>query len=119
VDTDTSPQTGVPPPARLVIHAEHLASASGRPFDPPLRHTRTSDPGGARNGQRAPLSLRIDNLKGLRVHAVDDAGPLIDVPLPPGTYHVTMQFGTVRRSYTMTLEPGASFDLYLRLAPHL
>jgi hypothetical protein len=64
----------------------------------------------------APLNLRIDDLQGHRMHAVDSAGPLVDVPLPAGTYLVSVHLGPVRRSYTMTLEPGASFDLYLSLA---
>jgi hypothetical protein len=51
------------------------------------------------------------------LHTVDDAGPLVEVPLPAGTYQVTVQLGCVRRSYTMTLEPGMSFDLHLRLSP--
>ncbi len=48
------------------------------------------------------------------MHSVDDAGPFVDIPLPAGTYHVTAELGKVRRSYTMTLEPGASFNLRLR-----
>ncbi len=118
VNTNTSPHTEAPSPARLVIHAQHHVS-SGRTFESPLRRMRTSNSRVAGNGKQEPLNLRIDTLQGLRVHAIDDAGPLVDVPLPAGTYHVTVHLGQVRRSYTMTLEPGASFDLYLRLAPDL
>ena len=61
--------------------------------------------------------MRIDDLHGKRMFSVDDAGPLVDVPLPAGTYHVSAQRGNARCSYTMTLEPGVSFDLRLRLVP--
>jgi hypothetical protein len=50
------------------------------------------------------------------VLALDDAGPLVEVALCPGTYHVSAQRGRLRRGYTVTLQQGASFDLYLRLA---
>ncbi|MGS0754622.1 hypothetical protein ACVBEH_07820 [Roseateles sp. GG27B] len=36
--------------------------------------------------------------------------------MPPGTYQITALLGAYRRSYTMTLEPGTSFHLHLRLA---
>ena len=65
---------------------------------------------------RLPLSLHIDDLQGRRVHAVNDAGPLIDVSLSAGTYHVTALLGGVQRGYTIALASGVSFDLYLRLA---
>jgi hypothetical protein len=67
--------------------------------------------------ERAPLGLHIEDLQGHRVLTLDDAGPLIEVPLPAGTYHVSVCLGKVRRRYTLRLEHGASFDLYLRLAP--
>lgn len=117
MDTTPSPRTELLSPARLVIHAEDHVGVRDRPLEAAPWRSRGSRPGVRGNDSRAPLSLHIDNLQGLRVHSVDDAGPLVDVPLPAGTYHVTVHFGKVRRSYTMTLEAGASFDLYLRLAP--
>ncbi|MEO8119228.1 MAG: hypothetical protein ABI606_07895 [Rhodoferax sp.] len=62
--------------------------------------------------------MQIDDLRGHRVLDIEAAGPLVDVPLPAGTYHVTAHRGKVRRGYTMTLKQGAFFDLYLRLGAH-
>ena len=63
------------------------------------------------------LKLQVDDLQGHQLRAVDDGGPLTDWPLPAGTYRITATCGDLKRSYTLTLEPGASFDLYLRLTP--
>jgi hypothetical protein len=117
VDTDSLPHAATLAAARLLIHAGRDACTNGRHFESPLRRLRALRADGPSTDPRARLSLQIDNLQGLRVHSVDDAGPLIDVPLPAGTYHVTVHYGSVRRRYTMTLESGASFDLHLRLAP--
>ena len=119
MDTNTSPRTGRLSPARLVIHAEGHVGARGRRFEPPFQRLRAVHADDPRNERRVPLNLQIDDLQGLRVHSFDDAGPLIDVHLPAGTYHVTVHFGSVRRRYTMTLEPGVSFDLYPRLVPDI
>jgi hypothetical protein len=59
------------------------------------------------------LSLTIHDLQGRCVFSLDDAGPMVDVTLPPGTYHVCAERGSVRRRYTIALEPGASFELNL------
>jgi hypothetical protein len=103
--------------ARLVVHAEDEGRAQGKRFELPLRRLRALYADGPWHDEQAPLCLQIDDLQGRRVLAIDDAGPLSDVPLPAGTYQVTVSLGKVRRSYTMVLEQGASFDLYLRLAP--
>lgn len=115
LDTSTSPRAAAVPPARLVIHAEDQLESRVRPLESPLRRLRELS-GGIRTERDkcAKLCLHIDTLQGVRVHSVDDAGPLVDIPLPAGTYHVTAELGKVRRSYTMTLEPGASFNLRLR-----
>ena len=117
MDANTLLRSKTPTPARLLIHTEDDVSAGGRHFESTLRRLRESHSGDAKHDKRTPLKLQIHNLQGIPVHSVDEVGPLIDVPLPAGTYHVTVQFGTVRRRYTMTLEPGASFDLYLRRTP--
>ena len=61
----------------------------------------------------APLRLRVDDLQGRRVLELDDVGPLVELPLPAGTYHVRSQRGTRQRAYTMVLEPGRPFTLVL------
>jgi hypothetical protein len=103
--------------ARLLVHAEDNVGARGKRFESPLRRLRALYADGPWHDEQAPLCLHIDDLQGRRVLAIDDAGPLSEVPLPAGTYNVTVRLGKVRRSYTMVLEQGASFDLYLRLAP--
>lgn len=117
LDTDTPLGGLTPSAARLVIHVEDDVGTRGRHARPPLQRLRALYADGPWHEERAPLSLRIDDLRGHRVLAIDDAGPLIDVPLAAGTYHVTVHLGNVRRSYTMTLEQGTTFDLYLRLTP--
>jgi len=104
-----------PAPARLLIHA-HDDHPPGRHADSPLQRLLALYPSGSRATQREPLRLLIDTLDGENVLAVDDAGPLVDVSLPPGTYHVTAHLGDSHRGYTMRLDQGASFDLHLRLA---
>ncbi len=61
------------------------------------------------------LAVQIDDSRGRHVLALEDPGPFIDVPLPPGTYRVTASQGAARRSYTMVLEAGAPLELHLRL----
>ena len=102
-------------PARLLIHA-HDDHPPGRHADSPLQRLLALYPAGNRSTRREPLRLLIDTLEGETVLAVDDAGPLVDVSLPPGTYHVTAHLGDSHRGYTMRLDQGASFDLHLRLA---
>jgi hypothetical protein len=58
--------------------------------------------------------VRIDDLQGRQFYACDDVRSPIDLPLPAGTYHITVGLGQPQRRYTVTLEHGAAFDLYLR-----
>lgn len=101
--------------ARLLIHAHHDAGASRPSQEASLHRLRAFWAIGKRQEQLAPLRLQIVDFRGDQVFAAEAAGLLIEVPLPAGTYHVTATRGMVRRSYTMTLEQGVSFDLYLRL----
>ena len=103
--------------AHLLIHAETDVGERDRHFESPMRRLRALYADGPWHDERAPLGLQVDDLQGHRVLDIDDAGPLTDIPLPAGTYHVNVHLGKVRRSYTMTLEQGASFDLHLRLTP--
>ncbi len=63
-----------------------------------------------------PVRLVVADMRGNRLLSLEDALPLIDVPLPPGTYQVNACRGNVRRAYTFTLERNTCFDLYLSLA---
>ncbi|NMM77464.1 hypothetical protein B2J86_15635 [Acidovorax sp. SRB_14] len=67
--------------------------------------------------ERTRLALEIHDQRGHSVLALDLAGSLVDVALQPGTYRVTARRGNTRRSYTVALSPGSSFDLHVRL-PH-
>jgi hypothetical protein len=100
-----------------LIHAQADGSERERHFGSPLRRLRALYADGPWHDERAPLELQVDDLQGHRVLEIEDAGPLTDIPLPAGTYQVSVHLGRVRRSYTMTLEEGASFDLHLRLTP--
>ena len=102
------------PSARLLIHAQDDHPA-GRLADSPMQRLRALYPS-ARPAGSAPLHLRIDTVAGDNVLSLDDAGPLVDVSLPAGTYHVTAHLGDAHRGYTMRLTPGEAFDLHLRLA---
>jgi hypothetical protein len=102
--------------ARLLIHAEGCIDATGRHFESALQRLRMLFSAEPKHDRRVPLRLRIEDLQGRPVLALDDAGHLVDVALPAGTYHVTADLGGVRRRYTMTLNQGSSFDLHLRLA---
>ena len=94
--------------ARLVIHA---AGGSG-----PLQRLRLRVGKLFLPLRPAPTRLQIDDLHGGQVYFTDAAGPLTDVPLPAGTYHVSVRSGDVRRRYTVALESGATVELYLHPA---
>jgi hypothetical protein len=111
-DIPPGPAPGVA--AHLLIHATAGNGRSGR-FELPLRRLLARHVDDPWHDESVPLRLRIDDLQGNQVVAVDDAGPLVDVPLTAGTYRVNVQRGPLRRSYTLTLEQGTSFDLHLRL----
>ena len=116
MDTHAAPCTASLTAARLLIHAEDQRSHIGPRFDSALHRLRARYSSGRQHELRLPLKLQVDDLQGQRLGAIDDAGPLTDLPLPAGTYRITAIRGDLRRSYTLTLEPGASFELYLRLA---
>jgi hypothetical protein len=115
MDTQTFAGTDVTAASRLLIHAAGDDDRDGWSIESIIQRMRSHVLDGRRN-VRPQLALEIRDLLGHRVLALDDARPLIDITLPPGTYHVTAALGGSRRGYTIALEQGASFDLYLRLA---
>ena len=69
--------------------------------------------------ESAPVRLSVAEFAGVEVAAAERCDPLtvVSLSLPAGTYHVTVRSNAVRRRYTLTLEPGALFDLHVDLAP--
>ena len=120
LDALVIPRAARPAAARLLIHVVGAHPSRRGRLPSPLRRLL-----GLFTARRwrtelqatgPPLDIRIDDLQGRRLLTIQDPGPLIDVPLPPGTYHVTARLGPVQRSYTLALDPDAAFDLHLRLA---
>ena len=101
-------------PAHLLIHAGLLAGGSKLEahWQRLLAFCAQKPLGGHGSGR---LLVRIHDMKGHEVATFDNAGALLDVALPEGTYRVTIERGSVRRGYTMTLSAGGVFDLYLPL----
>jgi len=115
LDTGAGLRPEPPSAARLLIHSMEPCAHGASPFESALHRLRSRYALGKPADAHAPLVLLVHDLKGQRLEAFDDAGELTELVLPAGTYHVTASLGSLRRSYTMTLEPGASVDLHLRL----
>lgn len=64
----------------------------------------------------ADVKLRITDASGKGVSALKDAGPLTDVKLPAGHYHVAGQFDGVKQGASVDVKPGqpASLTLHWR-----
>jgi hypothetical protein len=100
--------------ARLLIHAtDGVAEGSGvlPGFMSRLRAWATAM---AQPGQPALVGLRVADLQGRQFFSADALTSVVDMPLPAGTYHVTVNLGRQERRYTVALEQGATFDLHLR-----
>jgi hypothetical protein len=115
VDTITASRGAARPAAHLLIHAGLDAGAGDRRHESVLQRLRAIQAHALWHNKLTPISLHIDDMHGRRVHSIEDAGTLVDVRLPAGTYHVTVHVGNVRRRYTLTLESGSSVDLYPRV----
>jgi hypothetical protein len=106
------------PPAHLLIHAhEGVHGEPGRFAWMPSR-LRALAPDRRRRATAAGTGVRVEDLQGREYFAAEDAHCLIDLPLPAGTYHVTLRLGELQRRYTVALEHGARFDLHLPVATH-
>ena len=106
-----------PAMAQLRIYAEesHVAPLVASA----LTRVRSFFSNRAWHGAHAKLALRVDNLLGHRLAEFQDAGPVTQITLPAGTCVVTAIRGDMQRGYTLTLEPGRSFDLHLNHWPDL
>ncbi len=106
----------MPAKAQLLIHADdtHSASPAGNALQRWLARIGTRS---RRAGTPGPLALQVHDLQGRRLAEIPDAGVLTRISLPAGTCVVTATRRGVRRGYTLTLEPGLSFDLHLNRGP--
>jgi hypothetical protein len=99
--------------ARLVI-ATGASRPPGSPWPPALagwlRPWRTGMP-----AVFAATRIVIEDLDGQRILALPDARPRLELLLPPGTYHVSLEGAGMRRRYTVTLQAGTTFELRLVL----
>jgi hypothetical protein len=75
---------------------------------------RLLDWAAARSRSTPIVGLRVADLQGRQYFSARALLPVIDLPLPAGTYHVTVSQGDQHRRYTVALEQGITFDLQLR-----
>lgn len=68
---------------------------------------------GPKNAYVTSVVLRIADARGRTVLALDDAGPLTNVNLPPGRYSVSTRYGPHERVHTIVVKPGTPVDLFV------
>ena len=102
-----------PAAAHLLIRVDGEPRAERVAPQSPLRGLIAWCARRVRPTRRPLLDLRVDDALGRPVLSVQDPGSLIDLPLPSGTYHVSANFGRVRKSYTLALQAGTPFELHL------
>jgi hypothetical protein len=68
---------------------------------------------GPKNDYVANVTLRIADNQGHTVLALDDAGPLTNVRLPPGRYSVSTRYGSQERRHVIDVKPGTPVDLFM------
>ena len=98
--------------SRLIIYNDRAAAVSTRP-GVLARFFRMLLAG--RKLAHAPVRVTVCESGRACVFEVDDAGPLLDIELPAGTYQVTAEIDGVLRTYTLTLQRGTSSSLHLRM----
>jgi hypothetical protein len=106
----------VVPDAQLIVCAAAAATGKDHTLSDALQRLRDwcRLPGQSHAHAKKPvLHLHVDDLNGQRVATIADAGPELVLDLPAGTYQVTAILGDICRGYTLTLQPGASFNLQL------
>lgn len=103
--------------AKLSIHAEGFGLTAAVS---PLERLRALCGSAQSPKERWPLRLTVADLQGHEWFAMADVASQIDLLLPVGTYNVTAVLGPTRRSYTLALQSGVTFDLHLPWAvpPH-
>lgn len=114
-NTNRLPDTAAEADAHLIVRAASSAPQPNGLLGDTLQRLRDwcRRPGMAAHQAKPTLRLHVDDLNGQRVATVADAGPELVLDLPAGTYQVTAIAGDTCRGYTLTLLPGASFNLQL------
>ena len=97
--------------ARLLIRGEMPGPVMALRMQALMRRLRLRCGLPARPARASEANIDIRDLQGRRVLEVRAARPPLDLDLPAGTYHVSIDAGERRRLYTIVLEPGASFEL--------
>ncbi len=72
---------------------------------------------GAKNDYVTNVVLRIADARGHTVLALDDAGPLTQVKLPPGRYSVSTRYAENERTQTIEVRAGTPAELNLHYTP--
>ena len=68
---------------------------------------------GPNNAYVTNVVLRIADSSGRTVLALDDAGPLTNVKLPPGTYSVSTRYGSNEKTQKVAVPAGKPVELNL------
>ncbi|MDE2456731.1 MAG: hypothetical protein KGL43_24345, partial [Burkholderiales bacterium] len=68
---------------------------------------------GPHNDYTGPVKLQIEDKAGKSVFALDGAGPLTDVALPPGAYRVKADYGEVEQAARVEIKAGSPRVLHL------
>lgn len=108
------PCNGAAHSAKLSIHTapdSAVPTSVGRRAVPWLHHVRT-----LLHPAPAPVALTVHDLEGRCLLALDNAGALLELALPAGIYHVTLQSSAAQRRYTVALAAGTTVDLNLQSA---
>lgn len=102
--------------SRLLIHTARNDTHQGWRLAAVLQRVRALMRDTSRTSPAA-ASLEIHDVQGHRLLALVHTEALIDVLLPAGTYHVTLQLGNSQHRYTVALAQAATTHLYPRLGP--
>lgn len=102
--------------SRLLIHASRNDPHQGWRAGTVLQRIRALVRDRSRPSPTA-ASLEIHDVQGHRLLWLTHTGALVDVVLPAGTYHVTLQVGNSSHRYTVALEQAAATHLYPHLGP--
>ena len=100
--------------ARLLIHTGEGRCTAGTSVKSMLCRLCLLCMSVLQRGRKTALGVQVSDQAGHQIFVSASVDSLIELPLPPGTYHVVAQNGRVQRTYTMKLAPQAIVDLYLR-----